>query len=154
VLKDWDATGLSGAEYCRRKGITYSQFRDWRIEIRKRDTEIQDLEQEQPSDATVVEGNWRQIIGEWRRSELTAAEYCRHKQIISWQFHNWKAKIDRIDAKAERAARTAVTRQRRLERASNKKKVKATRVSANVEKTSVEFAEVRLTGYFQLCLRR
>ncbi len=142
VLKDWDATGLNGAQYCRERGITYSQFRDWRIELRKRDAEVQELEQ-QSNDMSAVEENWRLLIAEWRRSELTAADYCRRKQIISYQFNNWKAKIDRIDAKHERAAQKVLARKRQLERADTRKK--AAQVSADNDKHSVEFAEVKLT---------
>jgi hypothetical protein len=39
VLKDWQATDLNGAEYCRGHGIKYAQFKDWQKIIRRRDTE-------------------------------------------------------------------------------------------------------------------
>lgn len=40
VLKDWQASALNGAEYCRRDEINYSQFKDWQKIIRRRDAEI------------------------------------------------------------------------------------------------------------------
>lgn len=41
VLVDWHATGLSGAEYCREKHLTYTQFNDWRKRLRKLDAEVE-----------------------------------------------------------------------------------------------------------------
>ncbi len=40
VLVDWEATGLSGAEYCRDKQLPYTQFSDWRKRLRKLDAEV------------------------------------------------------------------------------------------------------------------
>lgn len=37
VMVEFSATGLSGAEYCRRNGIKYQHFADWRLKIRKSD---------------------------------------------------------------------------------------------------------------------
>ena len=40
VLADWQATGLSGAEYCRQKDLVYTQFNDWRKRVRKLDAAL------------------------------------------------------------------------------------------------------------------
>lgn len=37
VFADWQTTGLSGAEYCRQKELTYTQFTAWNKRLRKRD---------------------------------------------------------------------------------------------------------------------
>jgi hypothetical protein len=146
LLKDWDASGLSGAEYCRRKGITYSQFRDWRIEIRKRNSEIEEIEQKSAGDS-VVEMNWREIIAEWRSSGLTGAEYCRRKQIIYWQLANWKQKISRLDAQAQHAAQKALARQQKSKAV--KTQMKRSQANMDAAQHSVEFAEVKLTEHKQ-----
>lgn len=39
VLKDWQASAVNGAEYCRRHAINYTQFKDWQKIIRRRDAE-------------------------------------------------------------------------------------------------------------------
>ena len=39
VLKDWQASALNGAEFCRSHEINYSQFKDWQKIIRRRDAE-------------------------------------------------------------------------------------------------------------------
>lgn len=39
VFADWQKTGLSGAEYCRQNDIIYTQFQDWRKQVRKLDAE-------------------------------------------------------------------------------------------------------------------
>lgn len=139
VLKDWDASGLNGAEYCRERGITYNQFRDWRIEIRKRNAELEEAEKH-PSDSSLVESNWRKILAEWRSCGLSAAEFCRRKQIIYWQFAQWRQKIGALDAKLERAAQDILKHQEN-ENAGMRK------FPAERKKTesSVEFAEVILT---------
>jgi hypothetical protein len=36
-LADWEKTGLSGAAYCRKRGIPYQQFKDWQKRLRKLD---------------------------------------------------------------------------------------------------------------------
>lgn len=140
VLKDWDASGLNGAEYCRKKGIVYSQFRDWRIEIRKRNVELEEAEQQEPSEKALVEENWRKILAEWRSSGLTAAEYCRRKQIIYWHFAQWRQNIGKLDAKLERAAQNALKHQEK-----ESEKMKHTHAGRKNGETSVEFAEVILT---------
>jgi hypothetical protein len=38
MLKDWQATDLNGAEYCRGHGIKYAQFKDWQKIKRSADT--------------------------------------------------------------------------------------------------------------------
>jgi hypothetical protein len=139
ILKEWDASGLNAAQYCRDKGIVYSQFRDWRIEIKKRDAEIEAIELKS-SDKTAVEESWRQIIAEWHSSGLSAMEYCRRKQIIYWQFTGWKQKIIALDRKRERAARKAVTHSKKAG-----KGMKQEQPGSEQTAHSIEFAEVRLT---------
>ncbi|CAN5300397.1 hypothetical protein BH10CYA1_BH10CYA1_62340 [soil metagenome] len=39
LLKDWQASAINGAEYCRRHEINYTQFKDWQKIIRRRDAE-------------------------------------------------------------------------------------------------------------------
>lgn len=140
VLKDWNASGLNGAEYCRDKGITYNQFRDWRIEIRKRNLELEETEKQEPTDRALVEANWRKILAEWRSSGLTAAEYCRRRQIIYWQFAQRRQKIEKLDAKLERAAQNSL----KLQEQQNTD-MKNFRAAQKNEENSVEFAQVILT---------
>jgi hypothetical protein len=42
LLEEWQASAINGAEYCRRHGINYSQFKDWQKIIRRRDAESAD----------------------------------------------------------------------------------------------------------------
>lgn len=37
ILADWRSSGLSSAEYCRRHGITFTQFRNWVNRLKRRD---------------------------------------------------------------------------------------------------------------------
>jgi excisionase family DNA binding protein len=37
VIADWENTGLNGADYCRRRDIPYSQFKDWLKRLRRED---------------------------------------------------------------------------------------------------------------------
>ena len=39
MINEFGASGLSAAEFCRRKEISYSGFNDWRYEIKARDEE-------------------------------------------------------------------------------------------------------------------
>ena len=41
VFADWNISALSGAEYCRRHEISYSQFQDWRKTLKRRDAEVE-----------------------------------------------------------------------------------------------------------------
>jgi hypothetical protein len=100
--------------------------------------EFRDSEMEKElNDASRTEDNWRQLVTELRRSDLTVAEFCRGKQIVNHQFNYWKAKIDRIDAKRERAAQKVLVKKRQLERASLKKKTLP----------KAKFAQVKLTDH-------
>jgi hypothetical protein len=164
VIRDWDATGLNGAQYCRERGITYSQFRDWRIEIKKRDAEIAE-KSEEPMRADKYRGNhqvsmaeatsdsrncsptsakerhWRGLIAESRGSGLSGAEYCRRKGIKYSQFADWQQRIRKIDTAAKRAVQSAMTRQRLA--ATDKARAQAS-PGQSERQPSVEFAEVQV----------
>jgi hypothetical protein len=146
ILNDWDSSGLNGAEYCRNKGITYSQFRDWRIEIRKRNAEIERIERES-SDKMAVEQNWRQIIAECRNSGLSGAEYCRRKDIIYWHFADWKQRLVALDRKRERDARNASMRSNQPNEA--EANMKRSRANSEQPSQGIEFAEVKLLESLQ-----
>jgi hypothetical protein len=97
---------------------------------------IQEVEQEL-NYVPATEKEWRKLVSEWRRSELTASEFCRRKLLVYQQFNQWKGKIDRIDTKYERAAQKALVRKRQLQRAASKKKTSS----------KAKFAQVKLTDH-------
>jgi hypothetical protein len=168
VISDWDASGLNGAQYCRERGITYSQFRDWRIEIEKRDNELakearepvgadkhrierhpaRAEESNHPSSAErgnpierTTERDWRKLLADWLATGLSGAEYCRRKGIRYTQFADWRKRIKQIDAKANGIMRSAKTQQRRIKKP---KQRMHTSLPAGRQPRSVEFAEVKV----------
>jgi hypothetical protein len=95
-------------------------------------TKVQQLEQKS-NYMPATEKEWRKLVTEWRRTELTAAEFCRRKLLVYHQFNQWKGKIDRIDAKYERAAQKVIARKRQLQREASRKT------------SPLKFAQVKLT---------
>jgi len=163
IIKDWDRTGLNGAAYCRERGLVYSQFRDWRLEIKRRDAELAEEEEEEmkadrhlpnrTADSTSAgaesgtptdrksEQHWRLVMAEWRASGLSQAEYCRQRGIKYGQFTDWMQRIRKIDAIAEISTQRSMSRQLLAQKANLP--VQSLQ-EQTVQTRSVEFAEVQV----------
>lgn len=69
VFVDWKASGLTGAEYCRRRRVEYSQFADWLKRVRRRDAQAARSAAE------------RRSVGGRRQPEMRAHEKGRKQQV-------------------------------------------------------------------------
>lgn len=45
----------------------------------------------------VKEKYWRRLLGQWRRSGLTARQFCAQQGISQPSFYAWRSEIDRRD---------------------------------------------------------
>ena len=43
------------------------------------------------------EQNWRSIIANWQRSDLSGAAFCREQGLVYYQFQYWRQKYRQID---------------------------------------------------------
>lgn len=75
ILADWHASGLSGAEYCRRNNLRYSNFRNWTKRLKFLDRI------EQNTDAPRARKRINQAAIEARRKQAVEARARRERVV-------------------------------------------------------------------------
>ena len=95
TFTDWDKTGLSGAKFCRQRGIIYSQFKDWQKKIRRLDAEIAQM-------SRILPTRQRRIVG--AAEPLTAHSSARALEFAEVQVADPSGKQQPLTA-VDRAAK-------------------------------------------------
>ena len=97
------ASGLTAVSYCRRQGLGYSSFLQWRVALDEREAQksehrrqwkrrYQPISQDKRRRAT--QAFWAMHVEAWTWSGLTAAEYSRTHNLSSFSLRRWRNLIE------------------------------------------------------------
>jgi hypothetical protein len=79
LVHEQTQSGLSGAEFCRRRGLRYGTFSTWRTKL----------------GPSIYPGpaKWQKLVDEQLASGLRVAEFCRRRGINKHAFHKWLKRL-------------------------------------------------------------
>lgn len=134
-IEKWQNSGLSGGEFCRRRGHKYTLFADWRAKLRKRDAQGE-VPEEVIRDRNT---DWLSIILKARAHPAGVAAFCKEHGIEKKRYYLRFNQLRKQHPEWE-----ALRKGSRMIKAGRETKVRPTRSSAAGPGRKVSFAEVKL----------
>lgn len=131
VLEQFESTGLNGKEFCRREGIKYTLFADWRQRIRHRnDDGIQAIER--------TDAEWIEIIEAARKNPDGVREYLEKARINEKAYYK---RFNRLRRNHPEWATLSGRGGRRKGRRYSKRAISKSPVQADQDFTQVQLVE-------------